>query len=341
MSSNTPSVVGAETVSTQAAQRSRSVQRRPRALVQSLVSRYAAVMVLALLIAVFSLARPETFPTWANATIILSTQTVVVIAALGTMVPLIAGEFDLSVGYVLGFSAMVVAKLCSSGWNPALAALAAVGCCLLVGLVNGLLVVWLGLSAFIATLGMGTVLSGVVIWMSEGTVVRGVPESLLHFGRATLFGIQAPVFYMVLIVLIAWYVLEMTPYGRYLYAIGGGQEAARLAGLPTGWLRVSAFVVSAAAAAVAGVIATSSLGSASAGYGPSYLLPAFAACFLGATTIKPGRFNARGTVVALFLLAVGIAGLQQVGAPFWVGPVFNGSALIVAVGLAVARSKPR
>ena len=173
------------------------------------------------------------------------------------------------------------------------------------------------------------------------SIYQGIPDGFIAFGRTQIAGLPLPVFYMFAAIIVFTYVMGHTPFGRYLYALGGGREAARLAGLDTGRLTIAAFVVAGLMAGIAGVVGTAALGAAHPDVGAQYLLPAFAACFLGATTITPGRFNVPGTVVALFLLAVGITGLQQLGAPLWVGPVFNGLALVVAVGLAVTRGSGR
>ncbi len=308
----------------------------------SLLARYGAVGLLGLLVVVFSALKPDTFPTNANLTTLLSTQTVVVILALGALLPLVCGEFDLSVGYVLGFSAMQVAVLTGSGMNWVLALLSAVGVGAVIGLLNGVLVVKVGINAFVATLGSGTLLSGITVWMSNGQVVfKDIPSGFLQFGRKSIFGLQYPVFWMIAIAAVLYYVLNYTPFGRSLYAIGGGREAARLAGLPTVRHRMVAFVLASSIAAFAGVLTTATLGSAQPDRGPTYLLPAFAACFLGATMIRPGRFNVMGAVIALFLLGVGVNGLQQLGAPFWLPNVFNGAALLVAVGLTQLRRGSR
>lgn len=318
------------------------VRQRPR--VGALVERYGALIVLVLLVAVFSILLPDTFFTYTNLTTLLTTRDILAIVAIGALVPLAAGEFDLSIGFTLGFSAMVTAVLTSElGWPTILAIGVGVATGAVVGLVNGLLVVRVRISAFIATLGMGSVLAGLTIWISGGTVIyQNIPDDLVAIGRTRILSQPLPVYFMFASIIIFTYVMGRTPFGRYLYAIGGGRETARLAGLNTARLTIAAFVVSGLMAGIAGVLETASLGSAHPNVGAQFLLPAFAALFLGATTIQPGRFNVLGTVVALFLLAVGIAGLQQLGAPLWVGPVFNGLALLVAVGLAVTRgSQPR
>jgi ribose transport system permease protein len=315
-----------------------SAERRRRPQASGLLTRYAAVLILLVLIVVFSILEPSTFPTKNNATAIFNTQSITLIVALGTMVPLIAGEFDLSVGYVLGFGALLGAKLMSMDVNPILATLLTLMACAAIGTFSGVLVVIFRINAFIATLGVGTALSGFTLWLSGGTVVNGVPTSFVDFGRLELSGFQMPLFFAIGVVIVFHILFNHMPLGRYMYAIGGGREAARLAGIATGRLRILAFTAAATIAGLAGVLQTATTGSASPDFGPSFLLPAFAACFLGATVIKPGRFNTLGTVVALLLLAVGIDGLQLGGAPYWVGPVFNGTALLLAVGLSVSRS---
>ncbi len=299
--------------------------------------KYAAVGLLFALIIGFSILRPDTFPTHDNATAVLNTQAITLIVALGTMIPLIAGEFDLSVGYVVGFGALVAAKLMSHGMDPVLAVLVTLLACIVIGSINGVLVVFFRINAFIATLGVGTVLSGFTLALAGGTVVNGVPTSFVDFGRAEVWGFNVPVFAAIAVAAICLVVFDRMPIGRYMYAIGGGREAARLAGIKTTRLRIGAFAASAAVAGFAGIMQTATAGSASPEFGPAFLLPAFAACFLGATVIKPGRFNTLGTVIALLLLAIGIDGLQLIGAPAWVGPVFNGTALLLAVGLSVGR----
>jgi ribose transport system permease protein len=180
------------------------------------------------------------------------------------------------------------------------------------------------------------VLTGGNLLMSGGNVLfEGIPTSLTDIAGREVLGLPVVVFYAALLALVLWYVLEWTPMGRYLRATGSGREAARLTGVRTDkWLFLS-FVIAGAIAALAGFMQTSRVGSAPPDVGPNFLLPAYAAAFLGATTIHAGRFNVWGTVVGVLVLAVGITGLNLAGAAFWVPPVFNGGALIVAVSVAV------
>lgn len=310
--------------------------RRGRAMLTRMLTNGGVVLFLLLLIVAFSIALPDTFPTIANLQTILGSQAVPTLLALAVVIPLVAGEFDLSVGGTLGVSAVFTAYASSKGVAVPLVFVLAIliGC--VVGVTNGFLVTKIGVSAFIATLGMGTVLMGGNLLMSSGNVLfEGIPTSLTDIAGREVLGLPIVVFYALLLALVLWYVLEWTPMGRYLRATGSGREAARLTGVRTDkWLFLS-FVIAGSIAALAGFMQTSRVGSAPPDVGPNFLLPAYAAAFLGATTIHAGRFNVWGTVVGVLVLAVGITGLNLAGAAFWVPPVFNGVALIVAVSVAV------
>jgi ribose transport system permease protein len=296
---------------------------------------YAALGVLLLFIVFFSIAEPETFPHVDEFKTIVSTQSVLAILALGIVVPLVVGEFDLSVGNNLSFSAMLSAILVSHGMAVPLAILLALGAGAVVGLVNAVLIVGVRISSFIATLGTGVLLAGFTTWISGGvTIYENIGESFTDLGTKVVLGFL-PIggVYVIVLALLLWYVLERTSLGRQMYAVGMGRQAALLAGIRTNRRITLAFVISGVVASIAGVLHTANLGSASPGVGDSFLLPAFAAAFVGQTTIRAGRPNIPGTIVGVFLLAVGISGLQLMGAPSYVSDLFNGCALIIAVGL--------
>jgi ribose transport system permease protein len=299
------------------------------------VGRYAVVLALIAFIVVFSVLRPETFFTVANFESILITEAVLVILALGVIVPLAAGEFDLSVAAVLGFSAGLFAHLTANlDWAIPLAVIVTFGAAVIIGAVNGLFVVGFGVNSFITTLGIGTLVGGLGLAIFTAETIGGVPAAFSKPFEADVLGLPAAVYLAFLLALVMWYFLEHTPTGRYLFFTGEGREAARLAGVRVDRVRFGAMVTSAVFAWLAGMVLVAQTGAAQASYGGPFLLPAFAAGFLGATTIKVGRPNAWGTVAAVFLLAVGTTGLQLLGAADWVEDVFNGSALVLAVALA-------
>jgi ribose transport system permease protein len=210
----------------------------------------------------------------------------------------------------------------------------------LVGLLNGFLTVYFQISSFIATLGIGILLSGVTMGLSGGQVLfDGIPQMILSVGQGHFLGLGITVWLTALIAIILLYVLEQTPFGRKLYAVGGSERVAFLAGIRTGLLKIAAFALAGLLIGVGAVFALGQNGAANAGFGPELLLPAYAAAFLGVNTYRPGYYNIPGAVIAILLMAVGFNGLNLLGAPFWVQPIFNGTVLVVAVICARAESR--
>jgi len=306
------------------------------------LSRFSGIYIWILLVVIFSLWLPDTFATMQTLRSVADDQAVTSLVALALVVPIAAGIFDLSVAAQLGFSLVVATWLQSEGAHPVLAVVVALLSGLIVGAFNSFVVVKLDVDSFIATLGMSSILAAGAYYFTGGQpIVNGISEGFTEAGRGTLFGIPLPVVYLVVVVLVLWYVMEHTPLGRHFYAAGGNPNAARLAGLRVDKITTMAFLVSGLLASIAGVILAAKLGSGSHLAGPSYLLPAFSAAFLGATQIKPGRVNVFGTLVAVYLLATGVKGLQLAGAPPEIDDLFNGLALIAAVALAARSARRR
>jgi ribose transport system permease protein len=204
----------------------------------------------------------------------------------------------------------------------------------LIGLINGLLVVRARIDSFIATLGMSSVLLALIAWLSNSEQILGLSNGFQGIANDQIFGITLPVYLMLALAFVVWYVLERTPLGRRVYATGGNTDAARLAGVRTSLVVIGALVACGAIAAASGILVSAELGAGDPTIGPAYLLPAFSAVFLGSTQFKGGRFNVWGTVLAVYVLATGVKGLQLAGAPVWIPDLFNGAALLLAVGLA-------
>lgn len=301
----------------------------------SWLARYGLVMILVLLVVGFSLAKPGSFATWNNYRSILNNQAVIVLLALGAMMPLVVGEFDLSVAGILGVAQALATGLCAlQGLPPALAVPLSIIAGAALGLINGLVIVKLKINAFVTTLASSTVMGGLVIWYTNGSpIYQGVPHSLTTLARGSELGVPLPVIYLAVAAAALWFILGKLPIGRRLYAVGGNRRAAQLTGIRGDRVVIACFITSGVFAALAGVVLGSELGSVVPGGEGTYLLPAFAGAFLGATAIQPGRFNPLGTVLAAYTLSVAVSGLQQLGAPAWVQPVFNGTVLVVAVGL--------
>lgn len=298
-----------------------------------LLSRFGLLGVWIIVIAVFSILRPDTFFTTQNFETIFSTQAVPLIVALGLLPALTAGEYDLSVGGVMGLSLVLVGFLnVDHGWAIGPTVAVAVGAAVAVGVANALFIVVVGIESLVVTLGMGTLLAGAALGISS-LPVSGVSDALVKASRTQIAGIQLVFYYGLALAFVLWYVLSHTPLGRYLYFVGEGRIVARLSGIRVDAIRAGALIAGSTISGIAGVLQAGLIGGADPTVGPTMLLPAFAAVFLGAAAILPGRFNAWGTFVAVYFLSTGIVGLQLVGLSGWIENVFYGGALILAVAV--------
>jgi ribose transport system permease protein len=233
---------------------------------------------------------------------------------------------------VLGITSVVMGWLnVTHGVPIGLAIVASLVVGLLVGAINAFLVVKIGIPSLVATLGTSTVLAGASLGISNSVVVAGIDFGFTDFMSNGPFDLPIAVYFAFGLAAVLWYFYEYTPAGRYLGFVGSGPEVARLSGLPVARYRAGALIATSFTASLAGVVLTGTLGSSDPTVGTTFLLPAFAGAFLGATTIKPGKFNAWGTVVALVFLVTGITGLNLVGITGWIEQVFYGSALILSV----------
>jgi ribose transport system permease protein len=283
----------------------------------------------------------DTFLTSANLQVLVAGQVVVAIVALGLLVPLCANEWDLSVGAVAGLAAVFSAVVMSSN-GLLLGILVGIGIGVLVGVANALIVTRLNVNAVIATLGMATIVAGAINLKTAGLpVVSDIPESLTNLGSATWLGVPRLGVVLVVVALVVHYVLGYTPYGRYLYALGANPLAARLVGLRTRMLLAMTFVIAGVLAGIGGILAVARAGGADPKLGDQLLLPAFAAAFLSAASIKPGRYNVGGLLVAVYFLAVLNNGLNLAGVRPYVNLFVNGTALIVGVALATYLGRRR
>ena len=297
--------------------------------------RYALIGVWILLSLVFILLLPDTFPSVANLSNMLGSQAVLLILTLGLIFPLRAGDLDLSVASVLTLAATIVASLnVNFGWSVWTASAVAIIAGLLVGVTNGFIVTKFDINPLIVTLGTGTLVVGLSAIVSNSRTITGVDPAL---SNAVLFkpfwGIPIDFYYAVALCFVVWYIFEKTAFGQKLLFVGQNKDVARLNGVAVKRVRFVSLVISGGIAALAGVVYVGTTGSADPTSGAGFLLPAFAAAFLGSTTIKVGRFNAWGTLVAVYFLVTGITGLQLMGAQTYVQDLFYGGGLVIAVVL--------
>jgi ribose transport system permease protein len=318
---------------------SEATARKPRRKLNTGFDRFSGLYLWALFIIVFGIWVPDQFLTTATLHSVAAQQAVTGIVALAILIPLAAGLYDLSVGATAGLVGVTTVVLMNDhGWSPVPAIAFGMAVAIIIGCVNAAIVVRLGVNSFIATLGMSSILAATQVIVSHNA--QPLPPTSTawnNFTQTTVGGFQIVVLYLLVIAFVLWWLTAHTPTGRYLYAIGGNPEAARLSGVRIRSYTTVALVTSATVAGAAGIM-FSSLNGPSLNFGGTLLLPAFAAAFLGSTQLIPGRFNVWGTLLAIFVLATGVQGLQLVSGASWLNDMFNGVALIIAVALSIQRS---
>jgi ribose transport system permease protein len=317
--------------------RARTNVPRAKRLVHGLAfDRVGAVYVWLGIIVLFSIWVPDTFPSVATAKQILNANAITALAALSITIPLAARVFDLSIAGVMMLTGVTVAHLIAKDGVPLVPAIGialAVG--LGVGVINAVVVVVMRIDSFIATLATGSLIAALITMVTNEVPITDAKlgGAFANIGQTSMGGITLSVVYCAVVALAIWYLLEHTATGRRLYAAGFNPDAARLAGVRVDRLRFVSLVVSGGLAGATGIILAATLGSGSPTAGTPYLLPAFAAAFLGATQLKHGRFNAGGTIIAVLLLGTGVTGLALANAPQWAGDMFVGVVLIAALAL--------
>jgi ribose transport system permease protein len=315
-----------------------------RWLPSQILARYGLLVAWAAVAVIFSVL-PQTsgtFPTLDNFATIFGSQAVIALLTLGLVIPLAAGDYDLSVASNLTLSAMLLAILnVHHHWPILLAIAVAMAMGAVVGTVNGAIILFFRIDSLIVTLGTGTFIQGMVLWISGSNTISGVSQGLVDWVVVQRFlGIPIEFYYALALSLLIWYVFELTPLGRRILFVGRGRNVARLSGIRVGRIRWGALVASGVISALAGVVYAGTTGAADPTSGTQLLLPAFAAAFLGATSIYPGRFNPVGALVAVYFLVTGITGFQLLGAQSYVQQLFYGGALVLAVVLSqIARKR--
>ena len=320
-------------------------RRGAKAFILHVLSVHGLLVFGIFLVIIFSILLPQTFTGTQTFRAILGNNTTVALLAMAEMVVISTGNYDLSIAYNVGLMHITAMGLLTDLYLPwPLVVIATIGIGGLIGWINGVLVEYAKINSFIATLGVGTILYGIGSWYTNGAqLVGNVPLAFADLNDAKVFSIPLPTYMVAAVAIFAWICLEHVPVGRHLYAIGSNRRAAELTGIPARRLVMGAFVCSGLIVGLAGVLLAARLQVAQSSVGPEFLLPAFVGALLGATTVRPGRVNAWGTIIAVLVLAVGIAGLQQLGNSFFAEPIFQGGALIISVGLAgyAARRRKR
>ncbi|MFF5078237.1 ABC transporter permease [Actinoplanes sp. NPDC000266] len=309
----------------------------PRRLL-GFAERYALLGLLVLICVAFTVnpASGDVFGSLTNINAVLRGQTAVAMVAIAAIFPLATGRMDFSLGSTAATTMVLAAGLMSRHGLPLVpVAILCVVLGALIGLFNGVMVTRFRLDPFVTTIGVSTLLAGLIQWYTHGqTIYQGISRTLTDYSYSKVAGLPQVTAIVVVIALIAWYLLSHTPYGRSLYAIGSNPASARLVGLRVDRNVTLSFVIAGTIAGAAGVLRLAVQGSATSDSGTSLLFPALAAVFLGATAIRPGFFNVAGTVIGVLFVSFSVNGLTLSGVDSSVQYVFNGAALLAAVGFA-------
>jgi ribose transport system permease protein len=306
---------------------------------RGVAERWSLIIAFVAAFAFFSAARPHSFLTWDNARAILDDSSVLCVMAVGVTAILLIGEFDLSVGFVAGLagaagvSAMAYHHL---GTGAAVAIAVAAGAA--AGLANGVAVAYVRIPSFIATLAVGSIAAAIELAITKTAIFQGLSGSYVKIATTDVATIPLRAIIAAVLAVLYLVVLRMTVYGRHAAAVGDNAVAARLVGVPVERVRVIAFMLAGLTAGLAAVLVTSSASQYYPNLGTGYLLPAYAAAFLGLSLGGGLRFNVLGSYLGVLLLDMVTTGLTMMNQPSWMAALVQGIVLLVAVaGVAVRR----
>lgn len=309
--------------------------------VLTFVSKYGTLLAMVLMLVIFGILAPNgSFLTYDNLINIVDQSALTAIIASGLTIVLVVGEFDLSLGYVASLAGVLVTGLVVKQHLPLwLSIIISLAAGAFVGAINGLVITKARVNAVVATLGVGTIVVGLSFGYTAGSPIVAVPESFTTLALGSIFGLPNPVWLMIVVLTLLWIVLNRTPLGQRIQAVGGNLNAARLAGIRTDRIKVYSFIIAGGLAALTGVMLASSLGSGTVSAADSYLLDSFAAVFLGSATFRDGEFHIIGTLIGVLVVNIGFNGLSQVGTPTFWQFIFKGGILVLAVALSTIARK--
>ncbi|WP_326836333.1 ABC transporter permease [Amycolatopsis rhabdoformis] len=308
------------------------LKTRRRPALAAVAARASLVLVLIVLTAVFTAVNGSGFFSADTLLLVLSSQAAVGVIALAVTLASVVGQIDLSVAGVMGGAAGIAALLVSGGAGALTAIACALGFSLVFGVINGVLVTYARLSSIIATLATGTLATGAGLAIVGPNTITATSPAFLNLFSSSVAGVQTAFFLFLVLTVVAMVVLQRTLLGRRLFFRGQNEAAAALLGIKVRRLTIGSMIAAAVLAGFAGVMLAGQNGGASVTQTGGYLLPAFAAAFLGTSAIVPGRFNAGGTFIATYVLGEATVGLNMAGVPQWSSYLFNGGLLIVSLG---------
>jgi ribose transport system permease protein len=281
----------------------------------------------------------HSFLSTANLENVLRQVSINALIAVGMTCVILTGGIDLSVGSVMALSGTLAAGLMVAGMNAVAALVVGIAIGLGFGAANGFFVAYAQMPPIIVTLATMGIARGLALIYTGGYPIDGLPEWIGFFGRGRILGIQAPVLIMLVTYAIAWVVLERTPFGRYVYAIGGNEQATRLSGVRVARMKLIVYVLSGLTSAIASIVLTARLMSGQPNVGIGFELDAIAAVVMGGTSISGGRGSIVGTLIGALLLGVLNNGLNMVGLNPYVQNVIKGGIILLAIYISRDRKK--
>ncbi|SHK36391.1 monosaccharide ABC transporter membrane protein, CUT2 family [Clostridium cavendishii DSM 21758] len=294
------------------------------------MEKYKSLIALIVLCVGISIITPS-FLTFANITNVLTQVSVNAIIAVGMTFVILTGGIDLSVGSTLAITGAIAASIVKSTGNVFLAFIVAAIIGTAIGLVNGIIISKGKLQAFIATLATMTILRGLTYVFTNGTPISGLGKGFTSLGNGQIAVLPVPVLITALVFIIAYYALTQTRFGRYLYALGGNEDSARLSGINTDKIKATAYAVSGLVAALSGIIVTSRIGSASPNAGVGYELDAIAAVVIGGTSLSGGEGKITGTIIGALIIGVLNNGLNLMNVSPFYQSIVKGAVILIAV----------
>ena len=303
------------------------------------LKRYYAFFALLIIFIIFSAISPM-FLTVRNIINVLRQISMLTMVAAGLTICGAAGEWDISVGGVVALTGVIVAMLLCAGINPLISVLLTLLIGTSVGFFNGMLVGILGVPSLIATLGMLSVTSGAALYVTDGKAIYAeFPSGFAFLGEGYLGPIPFPVVIMTIVIIFTYLLLENSRWGRYLYAVGENQDAAKLAGINVRFYKILSMALSSFMSSVAGITLTARLGSGQPTAGGDYLMGGLGALFIGMTTFRPGQASTIGTLLGALLMGIIVNGLLLMGISTYIQQITEGAVIIAAVAVAVYSRK--
>ncbi|SKB99593.1 monosaccharide ABC transporter membrane protein, CUT2 family [Arthrobacter sp. 49Tsu3.1M3] len=315
---------------------SASIGSRLRAgALRALPKSYLILVLLAIIVVGYYVS--DDFLTFRNAENVITAASIIVILAIGQYFVVLTGGIDLSVGSILAMSTVLTALTLQAGMPAGVSVVFVLGCCAIAGVINGILVVWLNIPPFIATLAMMSAVKGFSYIIQSTSLIEIRDQPFIQaFSRGSLLGIRNPVMIFIIVAVVAALVAKYTTFGRSLYAIGGNPEASRLSGLPVARNLILTYTISGVLAGLAGLVAAAQLRQGSSLIGVGYELDAIAAVVVGGASLMGGKGDPLNAVIGVFILTTIINIMNLVGISSEPQLVIKGAVIVLAVFLSSA-----